>query len=217
MKEDLMIGVLASDGDAQMGADMLTARGIKTKKYSVVVTAREQTQFQMQPLEVRTERIRGLLKEAIADGMDSVMVYCNSLSSTIDFPSLSKELGVKIVTPLMAYGDYAKKHNTLAVMAGNSQGLAGIERAIIEANMDATVIGAGTVLFPIEVEAKTPPKEIIEKFGLEDLLKFFAACEAEVIIMGCTHFPYFMNELQKKTDIELLNPDDRMVEILLEQ
>ncbi len=211
------VGVIAgSPVDTQMGVDVLIKKGLKASAYPAAKAAREQTEFQMQSQEVRTEKVRSLILQACADGMEEILIYCNSLSSTVDMEGLSGELGVKIVTPLMAYTYYAKEYQIISVLAGNNQGLAGIERAILGSNPSCTVIGASLLPMVIEVEAQTPPQQIIEKFGLLNLFQFFKHAGAQAFILGCTHFPYIRNALENKVTIPILDPSDKMYELLVE-
>lgn len=210
------VGVIAgSPIDTQMGVDVLAAKGIEGHLYPAAEAAREQTEFQMQSTEVRTERVRNLIKRAMSDGIDAIMIYCNSLSSTVDMPALSKELKVRIVTPLMAYADYAKQYQVLSVLAGNNQGLAGIERSILSANLSGTVIGASLLPMVVEIEAKKPPREIIDKFALLHLFDYFEHAGAEAFILGCTHFPYIKEALAPLVKLPILDPADKMCDMLI--
>ena len=210
------IGVIAGGPvDTQMGADVLIARGLTAHSYPADSFAREQTEFQMQPAEVRTKKIRSLISTAKADGMEAMMIYCNSLSSTVDMAALSRELEIPVVTPLMAYEQYAKQYGTLAVIAGNNQGLAGIERAILGTNLSATVIGLSLLPMVIEIEAGTPPEQIAEKFALKNAIDVFGHAGAEALILGCTHFPYLHQALKPFTAMPILDPADQMYDMLV--
>ncbi len=210
------IGVIAGGPvDTQMGVDVLTAKGLTACSYPAANFAREQTEFQMQPLDMRTEKIRSLIRNAKSDGVDAMMIYCNSLSSTVDMETLSQELEIPVVTPLMAYAQYAKQYGTLAVIAGNNQGLAGIERAILASNLSATVIGLSLLPMVIEIEAGTPPEQIAEKFALKNAMNVFEHAGAEALILGCTHFPYIHQSLKPCTAMPILDPADQMYDMLV--
>ena len=89
----MKVGVIAgSPVDTQMGVEVLNVRGIETYAYPAAKAAREQTEFQMQSSEVRTNRIQRLIQSAQSDGMNAMMIYCNSLSSTVDMEMLSRKL-----------------------------------------------------------------------------------------------------------------------------
>lgn len=210
------IGVIAGGPiDTQMGTDMLAGKNLAASPYPAARFAREQTEFQMRPTDQQRSKIRGLIQTAKSDGMDAVMIYCNSLSSTVDMNALSQELEIPVVTPLMAYAQYAEQYGTIAVMAGNNQGLAGIERAILGANLSATVIGLSLLPMVIEIEAHTPPDEIVDRFSLKHIMSFFRQAGAETLILGCTHFPYIHQALAPYASIPILDPADKMYELLV--
>ena len=102
------IAVLAGTPvDTQMGVDVLTAAGLNGVAYPLSANPREQTMFQVSTPEEKQQFARELLKKAMAEGCTKAFVYCNSLSSAVDFPALSKELNLQIVTPLDVYVNLA--------------------------------------------------------------------------------------------------------------
>ncbi|MEL7564087.1 MAG: aspartate/glutamate racemase family protein [Dehalobacterium sp.] len=211
------IGVIAGGPvDTQMGVDFLFSKGLDANPYPAAKAAREQIDLQMSSSEVRTNKVREILEQIKSDGMDSVMVYCNSLSATVDMDQLSEELNIKIVTPLHAYQKLALQFCNLGVIAGNSQGLAGIERAILSVNKDCNIIGLSMLPLVLEIEKKTSPQAIIEKLALQTVLKMYQLLEIDALILGCTHFPYLYDELVKHTCIPILNPAELMYQLLVQ-
>lgn len=209
------IGVIAgSPVDTGMGVDILNKRGFAAFAYPAAENAREQNTFQMLPPREREPKIKEILSRARQSGMQAILLYCNSLSSSLDVPALASELGIQIVTPLDAYRDFARKYACLGVIAGNSQGLAGIERSILEVDPDVAVIGLS--LFPMveAIEEKLPPAEISRRFSLPGVVGFFAGLGAEAVILGCTHFPYLKNDMLKFSPLPILDPAERMCELL---
>lgn len=210
------VGVVAgSPVDTQMGVDFLLSKGLYAKSYPAANAAREQTEFQMSSVEVRTNKVREILKQIKFDGMDSVMIYCNSLSSTVDMNELSKELDIQIVTPLDAYRKLAGQYLNFGVMAGNNQGLAGIERTILSEKKECNVIGLSMLPLVVEIEKETPPAEIVEKFGLKIVLKMYEHLKVDAIILGCTHFPYVYDELTKHALLPIIDPAELIYKILV--
>lgn len=210
------IGVIAgTQVDTQMGVDFLVSKGLYAKSYPAAKAAREQTELQMASIEALTNKVRNIIKQIMNDGMDSVMIYCNSLSSTVDMDQLSKELKIKIVTPLHAYKILATQYYNFGVLAGNNQGLAGIERTILSVNKDCNVIGLSMLPLVVEIEEKTLPSMIIEKFALKNVLKMYEQIGIDTLILGCTHFPYLYDELVNHTNIPIIDPAELMYELLI--
>jgi glutamate racemase len=84
------------------------------------------------------------------------------------------------------------------------------------ANPDIYMIGTGNMAIVRAIEDGLSPEEVIEKCGISHLLRYAEACGAEAMVLGCTHFPYFKNELEKLTDLAIIDPADEMFEVLLE-
>lgn len=209
------IGVIAGGPvDTQMGVEVLAARGFAAFPYPVVAAAREQTAFQMLPAAERSARLAEIVGAARSDGMRAIMVYCNSLSSSVDMPAISASLSIPVVTPLDAYRDFARRFRCVGLLAGNNQGLAGIERVFLGANPAGTVIGVSLLPMVEAIEEGLPPAEIARRFSLRELSAFFAGLGAEAIILGCTHFPYVLDEMLQFGNLPVIDPAERMCELL---
>ena len=105
---DKPVAVLAGTPvDTQMGAEVLERHGLRAKNYPVSRRPLEQAAFQVKSREEKHEALTGILRGAMEKGCGSAFIYCNSLSGSTDFPALSKELGLRIVTPMDAYGSIA--------------------------------------------------------------------------------------------------------------
>lgn len=198
--------------DTQMGVDFLLSKGLYASPHPV---AKSVPEFEMASNEARTNKVREILNQIKSDGMNSAMIYCNALSSTVDMDQLSEEFGVKIITPLHVYKQFAVNYCTLGVIAGNNQALAGIERAIVSTNKDCYVIGLSMLPLIVEIETKESPDVIMEKFALMTVLEMFNRLKIGALILGCTHLPYLYNELIKYTDISIIDPAESMYQLLV--
>lgn len=202
--------------DTEMGAAVLRAHGIEAVNCPVSRYPLEQAAFQVKSPEEKQETLRGILRAAMEKGCGSAFIYCNSLSGSADFPALSRELGLRIVTPMDAYGLFARAYSRLAVVAYNGQALAGIDTAMVRANPSLILQPAGIPSVTIDIEAGIEPEEIIRRNRLDALLSYFADCGCEALILGCTHFPYLTQALESRTALPLLDPAEEMVRLLME-
>lgn len=209
------IAVLAGTPvDTQMGIAFLKQAGRTGVAFPISSDPVTQTQFQISSPSEKHAFVGGLLDRAKAQNCDSAFVYCNSLSSSVNFPALAKEKRLRIVTPLDVYREAAGRYTRLGVIAANAQGLAGIERTLMQANPKLHLYGACCLDAVLAVEDKEPPEEIVERLHLTALVGWFTVCGCQALVLGCTHFPYFKLALKKKTSLSLIDPADRMVELL---
>ena len=175
----------------------------------------EQAAFQVKSAEEKRTVLTGILRGAMERGCGSAFIYCNSLSGSADFPALSRELGLRIVTPMDAYGKIARQYRRLAVIAYNGQALAGIDTAMVRANPKIILLPAGTPTVTLDIEQGLDPDEIIRRNHIDALAHCFEACGCEALVLGCTHFPYVADALRAYTDLPLLDPAEEMLRLLL--
>ena len=211
------IAVLAGTPvDTQMGADCLARAGLSGLAFPLASDPRRQTAFQISSPAEKTAAVRAVLKQAQAQGCEKAFVYCNSLSSAVDFPPLAAETGMTIVTPLDIYRELAPQYRRLGLIAANAQGLAGIERTLFAANPALDLLGACMLPVVLSIEAGEPPEELVERHRLPELAEWFRMSGMEALVLGCTHFPYFKDALARRTSLPLIDPAEEMVRKIME-
>ena len=211
------IAVLAGTPvDTQMGVEYLAKAGLTGLAFPMASDPRRQTAFQISSQAEKTAAVRAVLKQAQAQGCEKAFVYCNSLSSAVDFPPLAAETGMTIVTPLDIYRELAPQYRRLGLIAANAQGLAGIERTLFAANPALDLLGACMLPVVLSIEAGQPPEELVERHRLPELAEWFRRSGMEALVLGCTHFPYFKDALARRTSLPLIDPAEEMVRKIME-
>lgn len=209
------IAVLAGTPvDTQMGVDVLSAAGLSGAPFPISPDPREQTAFQISSPAEKHRTALAILNRAQAQGCRKAFVYCNSLSASVDFDALARETGMRIVTPLQVYRALAPQYRSLAFIAANAQGLAGIERVLLDANPGLDTLSTAALPVVLAIEAGLPPEELVQRHRLAELADWFADCGMEALLLGCTHFPYFKEALARRTSLPLIDPAAKMLELL---
>jgi len=215
--------------DTQMGVEYIerktqeagTEPGFLPLYYPVSLDCDEQVKFQYTDDDGKRAIIDVLFDDAIAEGVRDFFIYCNSLSGSFDFDryALKKSIeageDIRIYTPLQAYRSLGREFSRVGVMAANNLSAHAIEEALMASCPDVYAIGTGNMAIVRMIEDGASPEEIVEECGLEEMAKYMEACGAEAIVLGCTHFPYFKEELAERTALPLIDPADRMFEALL--
>ena len=129
--------------------------------------------------------------------------------------SLDTGEDIRVYTPLQVYRNLGREYGRIGVLAANNLSAHAIEEALMAANPDIYMIGTGNMAIVRAIEDGLEPDEIIEKCGLRHMVKYMEACGAEAIVLGCTHFPYFRDELAGLTDLPVIDPADKMFEALI--
>ena len=203
--------------DTQMGIDFLRRKDPSLEMIfcPLANNPRECHLFQISDDSKKTEQISNIYRRALDDGAECFFIYCNSLSSSVDFLSISEHFNTVTVTPMNAYEVIAENYDTIGVLAANNQSTKGIEDRFNAANPQGFVIGVGDLKLTEAVEHSMPPSQIAEKYHLEDICRFFEAGECEAIVLGCTHFPWFKNEISALTDLPVIDPADIMYDQMM--
>ena len=179
-----------------------------------------QLKFQYSDNDEKLAVMNNIFDPLITDGVRDFFIYCNSLSGAFDFDSYaaskSLECGdeIRVYTPLQVYRSLGESYSRIGVMAANNLSAYAIEEALMSTRNDIYVIGTGNMAIVRAIEDGLSPEEVVQKCGLEKAVKYMETCGAEAIVLGCTHFPYFKEELAKLTALPLIDPADRMHEAL---
>jgi len=210
-----MIAVIAGTPvDTEMGKCLLEVHGYEAEPFPISDTPEEQSILQVLYPERLREIIEDKVDEIKAQGMDTIFVYCNSISAAVDMEEIGNKKGVRMITPLMVYRELGKSYRSLAVIAANSQSACGIERALQSGKSDTRVTGLGTLELVDAVESGMDPEKIVDAYDLEGLMGFFSTAGCEAIVLGCTHFSWFRDALVKKSPIKVIDPALMMLEML---
>ena len=201
--------------DSKLGTELLNSYG-----YDDVVLVPisnnpvEQTTFQALEDEERENIIVKIIDELKEKDCEAIFEYCNSLSSVVDFDRLAEIMDISIITPMQMYRNLGLEYKYLAVMAANSHGLTGVENNLYVSNPRLRVLGLSMLELVKAIEEGNKPEQIVEDFNFETLFNYFELTNVEAVVLGCTHFPYIKNELEKITNLPIIDVGVFMIESL---
>lgn len=216
----MKIGVVAGTPvDTRMGSNVLREANIDNLEFPLSKNAREQTLLQYSGQEYIENATAMAIKKAIHNNCDGIFLYCNSLSSSIDYKKLENNFKIPIITPLECYTKYSKEYNTLAILSANGNSAKEIERILKDSNKFNNSILIGNMMLVESIEEKLLAEDIIDVLALDSMVEYLEKVnynnnKVEAIILGCTHFPYIKKELKKLTKLDILDPKDDMIEML---
>lgn len=193
--------------DTAFGQALVEQSGRKAYAVAVSNTPQEQTRFQILRADEKEKELLARLKPVKAAGMSRVLVYCNSLSASVDFEALSRKTALAFCTPFDYYRSLAPHFTRLGVLAANAQGASGVERALVGANSALSVLSVGNLRWVEAIEAGRSPASLVADEGLIDVCRFMAQNGCQGIVLGCTHFPVLEEALRAVTSLPLFQPD----------
>ena len=192
--------------DSKLGENLLNSYGYNDiTLVPISNNPVEQTTFQSLNDSEREKIIVEIIEQLKEKNCEVIFVYCNSLSSVVDFDRLSTEHNIKIVTPMQMYRNLGLEYKYLAVMAANSHGLTGVENNLYVSNPSLRVLGLSMLELVKAIEEENHPEEIVKDFNFVVLFNYFEQTKVEAVVLGCTHFPYIKKELEKITNLPIID------------
>ena len=231
MSDLIKIAVIAGTPvDTQMGVEYVERKsheagiepGFMPLYCPAALDCDEQVKFQYSDNDEKRAMMDCIFDEAIAEGVNDFFIYCNSLSGSFDFDtyavrkSIESGEDIRVYTPLQVYRSLGGAYERVGVMAANNLSAHAIEEALMASNPDIYMIGTGNMAIVRAIEDGLAPEEIVERCGIYHLVKYFEACGAEALVLGCTHFPFIKEEIEKLTSLPIVDPAGEMFNALLE-
>jgi len=228
MKERRVAVLAGTPVDTAMGVEYIKNKNSETEGQCllplcdpVAEDCDAQVRFQYSDDDEKRAVMDNIFDAEIAEGVRDFFIYCNSLSGSFDFDtyavmkSLDTGEDIRIYTPLQVYRRLGVEYGRIGVMAANNLSAHAIEEALMTSNPDIYMIGTGNMAIVRAIEDGQSPEEIVEKCGLAHMVKYMESCGAEAIVLGCTHFPYFSDELAELTDLPVIDPAGEMFDAML--
>lgn len=210
-----MIGIIAGTPvDTAFGVALVKKVSSSYVSFAISQTPEEQTSFQVLPSADKQRYLVDVLQGFKEQGVSQVLVYCNSLSRSVNFDALAKALSLPIITPLHFYRQLALSYQSMGLLAANAQGSAGIERVITLQNPHSRVHAVSSLDWVDAIEEGMAPQEMLDQLGLKETIGLFEALKVDAIIFGCTHFPYFLEVYQAQASLPCLSADTYFLERL---
>lgn len=220
-KSNILIGVIGGTSfDSKLGVEFLNKKKIKTISANISDNPFDQTMLQLHS-ELLTNKVKNKIYELMEHGCNSIFIYCNSLSGAIDLDSLHSYFDLPIFTPLETYSLISNQHNSIGLIAANCQALGNLEKVILKTNPRVIITGFSSLLIVDSIEKGLSPQEIINKYDLITFTKMLKNYKINLMMLGCTHFSYFYNELTQllvdsQINMQLFDPSEAMFKNLVD-
>lgn len=198
--------------DTKLGNELLHKKGFNDN-FEIAVSKNpvEQTIFQVSKQEEKNRVIQSYIDKIKELNVNVLFVYCNSLSSAVDFDYLATKNNINIITPMQMYKKIAKKYKKIAVLSANSIGLQGVEKNLYIGNKELDIFGVSFLKLVKLIEEGVNEEKIYEILNLKYLINYFEVENFEAIVLGCTHFPYIKNTLTLETKLEIIDVGKYMI------
>lgn len=202
MSNTLLAAIIAgTHHDTELGQDLLRRLGWRTLACAMARTPTEQDMLQRRHPHMLQALCAHAIDEMDEQGAERVIIYCSSLSSVLDLPTLRCTSGIPVHTPLDSYAEVARNHARIAVLAANDIGLAGAIRVLRAERADAEIHGMHDLPLVCALERGEAPDQVIDASLLSFMEHAKRRCDA--LLLACTHFPVIADYLADLTRLPI--------------
>jgi glutamate racemase len=142
----------------------------------------------------------------IKQSFDEAIVFCNSLSFTLDWREIESNFSFPIHTLIDSYESLTFDSKTIALITGNINTLAQISSFLKGKNNEISILGFAVL--PLIEKMESENMEY-----LSSVLLFYNVCKnlnIKKLIIGCTHFEGEKLEIQMN-DLNLFLPGQTLI------
>lgn len=220
LKNSTLVGVIGGTSfDSKLGVEFLNKKNINAISSNISDNPFDQTMLQLHS-ELLTNKVKYKIHELLEQDCTSLFIYCNSLSGAIDLDFLRSNFDVPIFTPLETYSLISNQHDSMGLVAANCQALGNLEKIILKTNPRAIITGFSSLLIVDSIENGLSPQDIINKYDLISFCRMLKNYKIDLMMLGCTHFSYFYNELtqllaEEQISMQLFDPSETMFKNLV--
>lgn len=216
----MKIGVIgATPADTQMGVNIIQSSGFNVSHRTVASDPDEiVTIYNTQP-DTLQQRYERFVEEVMTEGAEKIFIYSNSLSAMVDYQIVARTLHIPTVTPLEAYQALPDIYQNVLNLCATGASASDIEHYTCLNQPKRRVISLSHLPLVEAIEEARDPIDIIYAFRLDKFFEYANSLTGskdafDVILLGCTHFPYLRDALERLTDIPLFDPATYMLEAL---
>lgn len=208
-------GVIAGTPvDTALGVNYLEHLGYRTLSFPAGRSPKEQSFLQQYHPNLLQQLCLRKAQDMAQAGAQFILIYCNSLSATLDLNALRTQLNIPLITPMDVYQTLAMQYQRFAIVAANAIGLLGADTAIMRHNPAAWTLGYQNIEIVRRIEQQKPPEAIIAGSGLREFINIAVIEHADLILLACTHYPCLTPSLQSLSAIPVIDIDMSLADVI---
>lgn len=193
--------------DTALGVTYLNRLGFDCLSYAAGRDPKEQSFLQNNHPDLLQQACLRNAQDMARAGAKFVLIYCNSLSASLNLDEFKAQLPIPVVTPMDVYQSIAMCFQRFAIVAANAVGLLGADAAIRRRNPRAVTFGYHDIEIVRRIEQQCPAATIIKDSGLVDFLSMAKEQNVDLVLLACTHYPYLTPEIQALCAMPVMDID----------
>ncbi|GAU08840.1 aspartate/glutamate racemase family protein [Desulfoplanes formicivorans] len=199
--------------DTALGCSLLERSGILCHPIPMARTPEEQNLLQY----TNTNGLQQTMEEAVNRlehrGFQGVMVFCNSLASSINMDQLRQQTSLPIITPLDVYQNMPDQWQRILLMTANAHTLGTIEALLLARNAHMEITGFSSLDLIKRIEHQEA-RQVMADYPLNHLLALTRQQNLEAIVLGCTHLTKIFDHIRAITPLPVMDTGTIMAEMV---
>lgn len=200
--------------DTALGCSLLERSGILCHPMPMARTPEEQNLLQYtnaNGLQTTMEKAVARLEERNFHG---IMVFCNSLASTINVDHLRQQTSLPIITPLDVYTELANQWQRILLMTANAHTLGDMEALLLPRNPRMEITGFSSLNLIKRIEHQEAG-QVVAHYPLTRLLDLALEQNLEAVVLGCTHLTRIFHEIRALTPLPVMDTGTIMARMVM--
>ncbi|MBG0775711.1 MAG: hypothetical protein H0S85_04675 [Desulfovibrionaceae bacterium] len=203
--------------DTGIGCRLVESLGARALPVPIMGAPSEQNAMQYARPATLHAAVQDHCAELVGQGVGSLLLFCNSLSVSIDTDRLALGSGLRVVTPLTALPALAGRWDRFLVLGANAKSVAGIEKILYGLREDVRVQSYASLAMVELIESGAAPAEVWERSGGDALLELARRGGAECLVLGCTHLTAIADFLAGISPVPVADTGRMAAELLLDR
>ena len=200
--------------DTALGCSMLERSGMLCHPIPMAETPREQNLRQYTDAGGLQKKMESVVIRLHDRGFKTVMIFCNSLTTTLDMDRLKKLTPLQIVSPLDVYARIAHEWKNIFIIAANGHTVSSIESFMLARNPEMQLAGFSSLGFVKRIESTPDPQAAFDSFPFSTILETARQLNSQAIVLGCTHLSHILPQITAQSMLPVIDTGTVMTQLV---
>lgn len=194
-----MIGIIGGTNyDTKVGIQLFKQNHINCKGYPISLSPDEQDLFQQMNFINQVDIIDQIFKKIIKDQINEVVVFCNSLSFSVDFECFEEKYNIKVHTVKRLLQNTEITSKNIFLLTANKSCMLNVKNFLQKRNKNFNISGYYSLNLINRIEQGAFDFNEVSKILNQKLKK------DSLLFVGCTHYANYYHNFVKEYPIRVI-------------
>lgn len=200
--------------DTALGCSILENAGMLCHPIPMAKTPGEQNLRQYTDAGGLQKKMESVVIRLHDRGFKTAMIFCNSLTTTLDMDRLKKLTPLQIVSPLDVYARIVHEWKNIFIIAANGHTVASIESFMFARNPAMKLAGFSSLGFVKLIETAPDPQAAFDSFPFATIFETARQLHAQAVVLGCTHLSHILPQITTHSPLPVIDTGTVMTQLV---